>query len=90
MRFVLNPTPYISDFFSVTGVWASETSAAAGTYAMDGNNEPAEAVSDIALGAAASDQYTCLSFRVNATNSTVYAHENVGSTGWTIVTYNCM
>jgi hypothetical protein len=90
VRFVINPTPYISDVFSVTGAWASETSAAAGTYAMDGNNEPSEAVSDISLGAAANDQYTCLSFRVNATSSTVYAHQNVDSTGWALVTYNCM
>jgi hypothetical protein len=97
LRFYINPNPYTSDTFTVTGDWASATSAAAGTYAMNGNYQPAEPVSDITLGApvvsdqsTGSAQYTCLSFKVNATSVTVYAHEAVNTDGWTVVSYNCM
>jgi hypothetical protein len=81
----------------VTGDWTSAISAAAGTYAMNGNSQPAEPVSSIALGApvvsdqyTGSAQYTCLSFKVNAASVTVYAHEAVNTDGWTVVSRNCM
>jgi hypothetical protein len=97
LRTTINPNPYTSDIFTVTGDWTSATSAAAGTYAMNGNYQPTGPVSDINLGAPVlSDkytglaQYTCLSFKVNATSVAVYAHEAVNTNGWTVVSYNCM
>jgi hypothetical protein len=87
----------------VTGSWTSATSAAAGTYVLcvagsntcteeTGNAEP---VSDITLGAPEpagnnQDQYTCLSFTVNATNATVYATEAVDTSAWTAAAGSCM
>ena len=86
------PDPYTTNTLNVTGSWTSPTSAAAGTYTETGNAEP---VSDITLGAPEpagnnQDQYTCLSFEVNATNATVYATEAVGTTDWAVAVGSCM
>lgn len=86
------PDPYTSNPLSVTGSWTSATSAAAGTYTEAGNAEP---VSDITLGAPEpagnnQDQYTCLSFEINATSATVYADEAVNTSTWDLTASNCM
>jgi hypothetical protein len=92
MTIPINPNPYTTYPLKVTGSWSSPTSAAAGTYTVAGKRE---AVSDITLGAPVIgnpswEQYTCLSFKVNATRATVYAAETVFTDGWRVVTSDCM
>ena len=92
MTIPIYPNPYTTNTLKVTGSWTSATSAAAGTYTETGNAEP---VSDITLGTPEpagnnQDQYTCLSFEVNATNATFYATEAVNTTDWTPAASSCM
>ena len=92
MHIPIYPDPYTTNTLNVTGSWTSATSAAAGTYTETGNAEP---VSHITLGTPEpagnnQDQYTCLSFEVNATNATFYATEAVGTTDWTPAGGSCM